>query len=298
MSSETKQEIILLWEGGDVTQREIAKTYGVSAATICHIINSEKHSTKKEEKLNEETNIIGETIEFAGRQMTDNRLTKLSNSVSAGMIANRHVIGTLSFIFDDVPSDRIFDYRWQENIVREFISKNFEKDANGRHTKFLNLYCTGLQTVLASIMKVCHEEQLNLTLNHWDSVEKEYVPQKLITEFGDFEEIKHPFSSLEKKGSVYLYNCKLEDIIGTNSCFAVSLSHFEGSEKDSTINILTRTSEEAWRLYILFQDIAQSNPESRSAVLLSDVMVWEDGYQFGELMSRYYNFKDSGYGNN
>ena len=161
--------------------------------------------------------------------------------------------------------------------------------------KYLTLYCTGIQVVLGSIVKVCLKRHVNLLLKHYVSSESEYISQTVIDMYGDQKEIEHPFKKLEKSGNIYLYNTNLKDIINTEF-YGLSLNvHEDNSTKFKSGNCLyvfCKSEEDAWELYPKFVKIIQANTgKERNSVFLTMGKSSTDSFIWGDNISKSYNFK-------
>ena len=156
------------------------------------------------------------SICFAGSMFSDPKISTITNTVTIGMVSERHDIGNIGYLFEGpLTNEQMLDLNWQESIVHRFINRNFKFDENGNADKYLTVYCTGIQIVLGSIVKVCLKRHVNLLLKHYNTTDSEYVSQLVIDMYGDQKEIDHPFKKLEKSGKVYLYNTTLDEITNT-----------------------------------------------------------------------------------
>ena len=273
------------------------------------IINIPKDSimTVKEEKSTVQTTseqvthennmqVDDNSICFAGSVFSDPKISTITNTVTIGMVSDRHDIGNIGYLFEGpLTNEQMLDLNWQESIVHRFINKNFKFDENGNADKYLTVYCTGIQIVLGSIVKVCLKRHVNLLLKHYNATDSEYVSQLVIDMYGDQKEIDHPFKKLEKSGKVYLYNTTLDEITNTEF-YGISLNvHENDSIKFKTGDcsyIFCKSEEDAWKLYPKFVKIIQTNSgNERNSVFLTTVKSDTEKFLWGDNISKSYNFK-------
>ena len=264
------------------------------------IISTANTDVKKEKKIkvNNISEIIvdNNNIVFAGGVFEDSKISTITNTVTIGMVSDRHDIGNIGYLFKGpLTNEQLNDFGWQESVVDNFIDNNFNFDNDGNAEKYLTLYCTGIQVILASIIRVCIRRHVNLLLKHYSSSDSEYISQPMINMYGEQKEIMHPFKKLEKSGKIYLYNTKLEDIINAEF-FGISLNvHEDDSIKFKSgkcAYIFFRSEADAWELYPKFVRMIQSNiGKERNSVLLTAVKSNGESFVWGDNISKSYNFK-------
>ena len=236
------------------------------------------------------------SICFAGSVFSDPKISTITNTVTIGMVSDRHDIGNIGYLFEGpLTNEQMLDLNWQESVVHKFINRNFKFDENGNADKYLTVYCTGIQIVLGSIVKVCLKRHVNLLLKHYNTTDSEYVSQLVIDMYGDQKEIDHPFKKLEKSGKVYLYNTTLDEITNTEF-YGISLNvHENDSIKFKTGDcsyIFCKSEEDAWELYPKFVKIIQANSgNERDSVFLTTVKSDTEKFSWGDNISKSYNFK-------
>lgn len=321
-------KIVDLYLNQGKSQTEIAKLFDCSQSVISRII---KEDTEMKKRAKNSTNIenhkqvvkdnISEVSEiannnpivnidnhdriftFAGVEFDIPEITVLTNMVTVGLVSERHNMGNIPYMFEGPISNELFiDLQAQEKIINDFIDQNFTFDANGNSTKYMNLYCTGIQIILGSVVKVCIERHVNLVLKHYDDVSGEYISQPVVTMFGACDEINHPFNKLEKCGQVLLYNIDITDIICNEKFYSISLNEHEDEnlkpnqtprfKAGACTYILFGNEEDAWKLYPTFIKACQANTgNERNSVLMTEVS--SDGYSFSWRgnISKGYNFK-------
>ena len=256
----------------------------------------EKSKPVEEKQINDVL-VSNDTIVYAGQTFSDPKISSLTNTVTIGMVSDRHDIGNISYLFEGpLDNDQIQNLKWQESVVHKFITEHFEFDKDGNATKYLTLYCTGIQVILASIIKVCYERHVNLVLKHYINSESDYISQTLINSFGNQTEIFHPFKKLEKSGKIYLYNTDINDIFSCSQMYSISLNvHEEDSirfKSGECAYILCKSEEDAWSLYPKFVKIIQNNTgNEKNSVLFTVININTESFTWGDNISKSYNFK-------
>ena len=91
--------------------------------------------------------------------------------IALGLCAGRHEIPVENYIFSEIPTERIFDFAWQEGMARSIL---VDKEVDE-----LVLYVTGLTVASFSVMNVCKELGVKLTLMHYNRDSGEYVSQAI-----------------------------------------------------------------------------------------------------------------------
>ena len=236
------------------------------------------------------------SIRFANKIFKDENLVSLSNSVTVGMVSDRHNMGNLQYIFEGpITSEQFINEKWQKEVINKFIDNNFTFDKYGDATKCLVLYCTGIQIILVTILKVCIERHINVTLKHFYDKTGNYISQIAINQFNCKDEIDHPFKRLEKTGNVYLYNTKLEEITNNRNFYGISVGVHEDDSmkfKAGTCSyIFVKTEDEAWKLYPQFVKASLENSgKERNSVMLASCSTNGYGFFWEDNISKSFNF--------
>ena len=120
-----------------------------------------------------EYNPVPISIEFAGDTIYDDKLCQLEESdnyYECWLCSGRHITGKeMEGIFSNsIPDHTINDFEKLKRIETDFINKHLEKDENGKFTKTLVVYLTGLQSPLSTLIALSYEMNFNLHLMHYD----------------------------------------------------------------------------------------------------------------------------------
>lgn len=111
----------------------------------------------------------------------------MKNTINAGLCKGRHEMPVSAFIFDEIKDYQIFDFKWQDKVVSDYIVANCMPEwyvpqdttiATGyRCDTHLNLYVTGLTALTAAVIKQCCYYGVGLSLWHYDTATGEYKEQ-------------------------------------------------------------------------------------------------------------------------
>lgn len=109
--------------------------------------------------------------------------------VCVGLVKDRHDMPVEKFIFDKVQESVMFKYEELDKIVVDFIKNEvgLKKDKETGElvgTKSLVVYVTGLTCCIGSVIKICHNYSVNLTLMHYNIKNGEYYKQVIWNSFG------------------------------------------------------------------------------------------------------------------
>ena len=236
--------------------------------------------------------------------LSDNeKITKLKvkeddrECVVAGLIADRHPIKDINrFIFkESLSEDKLFDYQYQEDIVRGFINYNIRFNEDGTPQKKLLVYCTGLQSALASVFKVCEELKIDLALMHYNTQTDKYNPQ-VIRGVWDFD---NPFRNYDID-NIYGYDCSYDDIINANEdnlhCIVLSTkdkldkSSKFGKSKLIVINGDIEKAFEAFNYFSINMLKEGFNRRYLDAVLLNKAVINEYGFVYKNSEAKSFNY--------
>lgn len=72
-------------------------------------------------------------------------------------------------IFDTIPAERIFDFKWQEEQADQCL-----RDFKGRR---IAIYVSGLTSAAVSVLNAAWREQISVTWLHYDYDREDYFPQ-------------------------------------------------------------------------------------------------------------------------
>lgn len=91
-----------------------------------------------------------------------------------GAVRGRHEIPVDKFVFDEAITN--FDIKSIEDHVNTVMNKEvFRYD--GETFDAVYLYVTGLTVVITSVVKWCFDNDVSLSLMHYDTVAQDYVEQ-------------------------------------------------------------------------------------------------------------------------
>lgn len=135
------------------------------------------------------------------------------NYVSIGLIAGRHDMGVSEYIYDKVDQDLLFDFDKQYELALKYL-KNKIPFKNGKATKGVYLYTSGLQSALQSATKACLELDIPLTVMHYNAAEKAYIPQVITENKEIITSLPVELNNvIQKHERVRIYNCTPQDIV-------------------------------------------------------------------------------------
>jgi len=263
---------------------------------------------KKDEEENIKTEGVEEMVElkFAGSTFTDPALSRLygARTIEVDMISDRHDTGNHQAIFQGPLTDeQITDYAWQEKVIKNYIEEHCTKicgetDDDWFYFERLVVVCSGLQMILASLFKVCSAMKVSLTLKHWNPTERKYDTQILTSFSGDMPG-NILFSRLN--GEVFLYDCSVNDIesvLKENPEYNFPTVILNDHNADTgaferTVYIISINRKHMWSLYVKGIE-AQQEVQTKHSV--SACLLYQNKFgslQFGDKLSRGYNFNSS-----
>lgn len=132
------------------------------------------------------------------------KINTRGNVVECTLVSKRHdpVSGVKLNVFETFDTKLMFDYSKQEEIMKEFIDKNFTFK-NGKSEQILKIFCTGIQCALGSALKVCFERNVPVILMHWNNMTCRYVSQEIT---GKIENVIEPNPVLRYFTDLYTIN--------------------------------------------------------------------------------------------
>lgn len=220
--------------------RKIIKELGIDA----HIRNTKNKDTKTKQQKKDVKKVTSKPAATSKPKdifpdyavHDDNSLTKFVEShcdeivtskdagkLEVSMVADRHFMPIDTYIFTkSLDSELICDYKEQERIVEQYIKSNISFQ-NGIPNKDLVVYATGIQSVLAAIIKTCLKLKVNLDIKHYykNNGKEEYLTQTVFDNFVSLAknnkykigEVKC-LNNLYADNKLYFYGCKEEDFVG------------------------------------------------------------------------------------
>lgn len=293
IEKEIEEQIYSLKKEGK-NQKEIASLLGISYATVgryCKKIRAASEETKVVVKEKQKTTDINSDFSVAGLTFDQTRIVK------AGLINNRHVIPVDEFIFDSITDDKIFDFDWMDQVVKKFILDriDFVNDEQGRivGSKKLYLYVTGLSSALASVVKICSELSVNLTLLHYDFESNTYKHQKI---FERFKQMKNRLVGdiFKNNGLVILKDCSLSDIY-TNEFYLIEKVNFDSMDKANRERdyYICSKYQNFWRLYgEICADIATNTQNKKITIFAYLAKIENESLIKEKFLGRNSNFRE------
>ena len=211
-----------------------------------------------------------------------------SNGVECVLIGGRHDSPIDKCIFKhSLSNDMIFDYSTQEDIINNFINEEC------KDKKSLIVYISGLQTTLASLIKVCFEKNISLTLMHYNGSESSakknvYTPQK-IWDFEIESSIKvRQFERMCNICPVFLYgNIKAKDIIAGKELACICLNKKYSDKMKMISMIITETPN--WEIFSHCVENTISNKNLKLGVSMNKIMIGKDGFEWGDKYAQTYS---------
>ena len=206
--------------------------------------SDKKENTIVEEKQNDEKKVnIPEYLEIT------------TNICKAGMFKDRHDMPVSLYVFREAfTSYMLFSFKKQEEIVNRFIDNYVWDKANNRYKKFC-VYVSGLTVACATIIKVCAERKISLSLMHYNTDKDSYIEQ-VIFDNGDDGALPHSkwFNFLNNYEGEHkaLYQTTYDMLAEANTLYQVVVVN-EGSGYDKnyrqTWMYVTSSMTAAWHLY-------------------------------------------------
>lgn len=228
LTEEQENQIVSRYEDGGISYRELASIYGVGRGVIerlCH----ERISEEKRRKIHPRGKSKSNWEDLFHPDKAIYKVNISDTEVNAAMISGRHSMPNYvtDAIFDTFKQGELFDFRFQEKKFSEFIDRNFKFDENGIPDKFLNVYVTGCQTALGTVIKGCYKRKIPLCLKHYGEKSGKYISQDIF-DFDYKNKNIGKIRSLPKINavdSIYTYNCLLDDVINASQPYAVEILH-------------------------------------------------------------------------
>ena len=187
---------------GKATYSDLAELYEISYSSVSRIISS--YRSLVEDKKENVVILNPDTFDPKKIVVVDD-----TTSVKLGLVADRHDMGAINdFVFESLDETLMFDYARQYVIAEEAIKKHIDGG-----NKSLVVYATGLQSALTTVIKVCNDLNVPLTIMHYNTKEHTYIPQ-IVSESPNKLIIPSEFDGILSRGvEVNIYNCTLEDIV-------------------------------------------------------------------------------------
>lgn len=226
------------------TLKDICEKHNLSEEEATTIINDFELSVNNEEQQQKEE----EEKEMENKET--NYITTFSKDdhiLNFGLVKNRHAeIDKLvkGYIFNHVSDSDMFNYQKLDNAVNHFIDDNivFLEEDNGQIVSVgeLVVYVTGLSCCLASVIKVCAQRRVNLSLMHYNVESKDYSKQVIFNK-NNQTIMDKLFPAYDK---IHFHNCELGDILIKGYYFVITVDLNKSREYH-----VFEAFENIWQLY-------------------------------------------------
>ena len=194
--------------------------------------------------------------------------TPVTHYLTCGMIANRHEIPTITYIFENnVNGSLMSNFTVQYEIAVNRLKELTEMQPDGsRKYDGVYMYVTGLTSVLASIIKACLALQLNLILLQYSPVDGSYHHQPMLVDFGHSENPCPPELEESYKCPIYTFGCTTQDfILVRNGYEVIEFVPGTGQQKEVTIFV---SKEKALEFYD-----AKCSASSDTSVVINNIYI-------------------------
>ena len=214
--------------------KEIAVKYNITVQSVYYILkqmdiplrNSKKNCSGEETKRKPQQK---DEVQIAPKPKFVN--IGMGHALACGLVSERHEmpVGISLYIFEKyLNTSLVFNFEEQYRIAKEFILGNIYRD--NKPNKDLIVYCTGIQSALASVIKAAYDLGVNLILAHYDAYNKKYRYQLV---WGDFTK-ESPITNkvirfINTSESYQYYNCTYIDLDDT--LFVVTFSNSDTGNK-------------------------------------------------------------------
>lgn len=206
----------------------------------------------------------------------------LTNIVSAELVGGRHQSAKyktdLSIFASPVSEFLMANFDAQEDVVNDFINKY--------HVEKLVLYATGIQSCLASVIKVCMKRDIPLTIMHWKAATKEFLHQDMGI-VGDMPNAKYNcFRCLADSRDIYV-NGNIDTSIGTN-LVSINCGKKIG---DKIIAVATIFSDKIdWALYGTLVEEIKAVKGTDLAIFMDNCTIESDSFiRFNDNIAKSFN---------
>lgn len=223
--------------------------------------------------------------------------------IRAGLVGKRHDLPTELCIFKElIDSNTMFNFKKIEQTIIDFINEwiPFTKDENGNMiaSKKLEVYVTGLAVANITLVKVCSEMKVNLTMYHFNTDTGVYNAQVVFDKFDMIKmsnnEIFKFFRSDKRYDGLYCYNCELKDFVKGCTFYLIRKVHYPNpySQNPNKVeNIIVTNSSDIWPVFgQLNEEFIKSGKEDPGKTTISAMSIDASGYiRFGDCIAFYNN---------
>lgn len=134
--------------------------------------------------------------------------------ITVGLVNHRHNMNVTKYIFEGVETKDMFNFTMLDQVINEFLDEVIEYSEDGIPKKSLIVRTSGLQMPLVSLIKLCYEREINLTIAHYQFTPKSnfYRQQPIFTKFKTSSDIPFFLSCIATKlTKMYAYMSKPAD---------------------------------------------------------------------------------------
>lgn len=255
----------------------------------------EKENAEEPEQKQPELNLVTVNKNMEQDNTPVLRKIRCDAYLICGLVDGRHDMPTNKYIFDSVSKSNMFDYEFQEKKCRNFIAENIPF-VNGVAAKSLVVYVTGLQCVLAALIKVTAELKVNLVLNHFNSDNGGYVSQVIWNKFNletpeGYKFVKRFRESPEH--NLFTYDTSLDELLKLREFYVISKYEVRGKGNVvSCDRVFVKDFNNLWGIYPTFVSQINANNNKCLAVNIFSVKKFNDGkYLFDDKICQAYNKK-------
>jgi hypothetical protein len=154
------------------------------------------------------------------------------------------------------------------------------------------IYCTGLQSALASVIKVCADMNVDLCLMQYNNTTDSYVPQ-VIT--GEWNIEKDPLGAIPS-ANIWMYGCTKEQVISKlNDLYCITLNtHAYDNSFANGVFILCTNIDKAFEAFTYFAKIMHTAKDNtyKNSVLLATCEIKNDEFTWTKNLAKSFNFKN------
>lgn len=150
--------------------------------------------------------------------------------ILCGLIADRHEMGTIPYIINKIPHDKVLDIEWIRSKIREFINRHIDfKD--GIPYQGLNVRFSGLQTAYTALIAECLDKHINLISSHHneegsEELDNVYLQYHTINMFPMHNYIPHNIAMLSGQvGQLFTYKSKPAEYENIDEFYEINIEY-------------------------------------------------------------------------
>lgn len=195
-------------------------------------------------------------------------------TVTAGMIGHSHEFPVMECIFPErLSQDQIFDFDYHNKVIDAFFK------SKPKTIKELNLYASGLQTVLCSIVRYCQKNKISLNVFHYDQVASgrySYIEQQVLSYANRPKKVicRETVSNVaDHYMYTYTYKTKLTELKENDECYVLKITHPSLFNETRTIYdscIIINDFDVMMDLYTKILKSMMFNPSDKHVSILLD----------------------------